>query len=86
MCYGRFNHKQQFIIIINNDYVQRDMVWRVWPAEMERKTRLERIMFTQPDSYSLEPEIYEVNNGRIKITLPANCAVILRNIGLEKSE
>ena len=86
MCYGRFNREQQFVIVINNDYVQRDMVWRVWPAEMERKTRLERIMFTQPDSYSLEPEIYEVNNGRVKITLPANCAVILRNIGLEKSE
>lgn len=81
MCYGRFNHLQQFVIIINNDYVERGMEWRVWPAGMDRETRMERIMFTTPESYSLEPEIYEVHNGRIKITLPPNSAVILRNIG-----
>ena len=28
-------------------------------------------------------EIYEVTNGRINITLPPNCAVILKNIGRE---
>ncbi len=81
MCYGRFNRRQQFVIIINNDYVEREMEWRVWPAGLERETRLERIMFTQPESYSLEPVIYEVRNGRIKLSLPANCAVILKNIG-----
>ncbi len=84
MCYGRFNRLQQFVIVINNDYVQRDMVWRVWPAEMERKSRMVRIMLTTPESYSLEPEIYEVENGRIHISLPPNAAVILRNIGREE--
>ena len=81
MCYGRFNKQQQFIIIINNDYVDREMEWRIWPAEMERETRLERIMFTTPESYSIDPVIYEVHNGRIKLSLPPNCAVIMRNIG-----
>ena len=57
------------------------MEWRVWPAGLERETRLERIMFTQPESYSLESVIYEVRNGRIKLSLPPNCAVILKNIG-----
>ena len=81
MCYGRFNRRQQFVIIINNDYVEREMEWRVWPAGMGRETRLERIMFTQPESYSLEPVVYEVKNGRLKLSLPPNCAVILKNIG-----
>lgn len=81
MCYGRFNHWQQFVIIINNDYVERQMEWRVWPAGMDRETKLERIMFTTPESYTMESEIYEVHNGRINITLPPNSAVILRNIG-----
>ncbi len=44
-----------------------------------------RIMLTTPESYSLEPEIYEVENGRIHISLPPNAAVILRNIGREES-
>ena len=83
MCYGRFNRLQQFVIVINNDYVQRDMVWRVWSAGMERESRLERIMMTTPESYTMESEIYEVTNGRINITLPPNCAVILKNIGRE---
>ena len=48
---------------------------------MERETRLERIMYTTPESYSLERVVYEVHNGRLKIKLPPNCAVILKNIG-----
>ena len=81
MCYGRFNSRQQLVIIINNDYVEREMEWRVWPAGMERETRLKRIMYTTPESYSIEPQMYDVHNGRIKLTLPPNCAVILRNVG-----
>ena len=81
MCYGRFDSRQQFVIIINNDYVEREMEWRVWPAGMERETRLKRIMYTTPESYSIEPKMYDVHNGRIKLTLPPNCAVILRNVG-----
>ncbi|MCI9136879.1 MAG: glycoside hydrolase family 13 protein [Lachnospiraceae bacterium] len=84
LCYGRFNRHQQFVIVINNDYVQREMEWRVWPAGMERETRLERIMVTTPDTHSLEPVIYEVHNGRLKLSLPPNCAVILKNIGKSK--
>ncbi|MCI8484386.1 MAG: glycoside hydrolase family 13 protein [Lachnospiraceae bacterium] len=81
MCYGRFNRHQQFVIVINNDYVQREMEWRVWPAGMERETRLEQIMFTTPESYSTEPVVHPVHNGRLKLSLPPNCAVILKNIG-----
>ena len=40
-------------------------------------------MMTTPESYTMESEIYEVTNGRINITLPPNCAVILKNIGRE---
>ncbi|MCI9004796.1 MAG: glycoside hydrolase family 13 protein [Lachnospiraceae bacterium] len=81
MCYGRFNRQQQFIVVVNNDYVERFMEWRVWPAEMERETRLERLIMTRPETYSLDSEIYEVHDGRLKINLPPNTAVILRNIG-----
>ncbi len=81
MCYGRFNRRQQFIVVVNNDYVERFMEWRVWPAEMERETRLERLIMTRPETYSLDSEIYEVHDGRLKINLPPNTAVILRNIG-----
>ena len=84
MCYGRFNREQQFVIVINNDYVERHMEWRVWPAGMERETRLERIMMTQPETYSMEPEIYRVTNGRVNLSLPPNCAVVLKNIGKEE--
>ena len=80
MCYGRFNRYQQFIIVINNDYVSREMEWRVWPAGLERETRLEQIMFTTPEGYSTASVIHEVHNGRIKLTLPPNCAVILKNL------
>ncbi len=81
MCYGRFNRSQQFIVVINNDYVERHMVWRVWPAELERDTRLEQVILTRPESYSLEPVVHEVKDGRLRLSLPPNTAVIFKNIG-----
>ncbi|MEH2943963.1 glycoside hydrolase family 13 protein [Lachnospiraceae bacterium KK002] len=80
MCYGRFNRYQQFVVVINNDYVARDMEWRVWPVGLDRETRLEQIMFTTPEGYSTASVIHEVHNGRIKLNLPPNCAVILKNL------
>lgn len=82
MCYGRFNREQQFVVVINNDSTQRKMEWTVWPVGLERETRLEQIMFTTKDAHSTSSVIYDVHNGRLNISLPANSAVILKNIGL----
>ncbi len=81
MCYGRFNRQQQFIIVLNNDGVQRNMEWEVWTAGLDRVTRLEQVMFTTLASHSTLSTIYETKNGCLNISLPAYSAVILRNIG-----
>lgn len=78
LCYGRFNRKQQFVIIINNDEISRHIDLAVWAAGIPQYATLEQIMFTQESGYSTHPVWYEVNNGRLDITLPKYSAVLLK--------
>lgn len=80
LCYGRFNRAQQFVIILNNDKVQRSMEVSVWAAGLKKESRLEQVMYTTKDSYSMAPIVYEVHSGYLNISLPANSALVLKNI------
>ena len=81
MCYGRFNREQQFVIVLNNDEVQRSMKVSVWAAGLNKETKLEQIMYTTRDAHSVAPVIYEVHGGYLNISLPAHSSVVLKNIG-----
>ena len=81
MCYGRFNREQQFVVVLNNDEVQRTMKVSVWAAGLKKETKLEQIMYTTRDSYSVAPVIYEVHGGYLNLSLPAHSSVVLKNIG-----
>lgn len=81
MCYGRFSRSQQFIVVVNNDEVQREIDVSVWEAGLEREARLEQQMYTTKESHSMAPVIYEVHHGHLNISLPGNSSVLLKNIG-----
>lgn len=80
MCYGRFSREQQFVVVLNNDEVQRTMKVSVWEAGLKKETKLEQIMYTTKDSYSVAPVIYEVHGGYLNLSLPAHSSVVLKNI------
>lgn len=81
MCYGRFSREQQFVVVLNNDEVQRTIKVSVWEAGLKKETKLEQIMYTTKDSYSVAPVIYEVHGGCLNLSLPAHSSVVLKNIG-----
>lgn len=78
LCYGRFNREQQFVILVNNDEVTRHVNLSVWDVGVPQYGTLEQILFTNDAGYSLAPVLYQVENGRLDITLPRHAAVILK--------
>lgn len=78
LCYGRFNREQQFVILINNDEQTRHINLSVWDAGVPQYGTLEQVLFTNDAGYSMAPVQYEVENGRLDITLPRHAAVILK--------
>jgi alpha-glucosidase len=80
LCYGRFNREQTFVIIVNNDVVMRRIDLSVWAVGTVKNGRLRQIMFTNENGYSMNPVEYQVDNGRLDITLPKTSAVLLLHI------
>ncbi|MEG0962106.1 MAG: glycoside hydrolase family 13 protein [Lachnospiraceae bacterium] len=80
MCYARFTRQEVFVCILNNDDVQRNMEVSVWEAGMPKETKMEQCMYTTEETHSTTPVTYEVHNGRLNISLPSHCALVLKYI------
>lgn len=77
LCYGRFNRKQQFIILVNNAETEKTVETAVWPAGLPKECTVERIMITTETGYSLMPRTYEVKEGILKTEMQKLSSVIL---------
>ncbi len=80
LCYARFTRSQQFVILVNNDDVERSRELSVVGAGIAHSAVLRRRMVTTENAYSLMPQDYPVINGRIRIVLQRKSAVILERI------
>lgn len=80
LCYGRFNRKQQFVILINNDDRDCRLDLSVWAAGLPRQGRLKRILYTYETGYTLDPVYYPISHGRIDVVLSKHAAMILQNV------
>lgn len=78
LCYSRFNRKEQFVIILNNDDGSRNADFSVWAAGIPKECIMEQVMYTTKDNFSIAPVEYTVKNGKLNIALPGKSAVVLR--------
>ena len=77
LCYSRFNCKQQFVIIINNDNQERKTELSVIRAGIPHSSVLRQIFVTTESGYSLMPIRYSVEQGKLSITMQKKSAMIL---------
>ncbi len=77
LCYGRFNRKQQFIVLVNNDAFPNTIELAADTVGIPRNGKMKQIMYTTEESYSVVPVEYAVEDGQIEITLPRFSAVVL---------
>ncbi|MCR5467772.1 MAG: glycoside hydrolase family 13 protein [Lachnospiraceae bacterium] len=80
LCYARFNRNEHFVIVVNNAELKRDINIQVWYAGTPMSGTMKRIIATSQEGYSLMPEIYPIENGKIKITMNPYSSVILKYV------
>ena len=78
IAYGRFNKKEQCVILFNNNNHPLTKDVTVWEAGVPREGMMQRLIETADYGYSMEPVEYPIKGGKITITLPPTSAVVLK--------
>lgn len=52
LCYARYNRREHFLVVLNNDAVSRTVEMVVWPAGLPKECELEQIMYSHEGGYS----------------------------------
>ncbi|MBE5943662.1 MAG: glycoside hydrolase family 13 protein [Lachnospiraceae bacterium] len=77
ISYGRFTDKQAVIVIINNDYEDRDLKLHVRRLGIPDCSSLKRVMLADEAGYDLGIREYEVKNNVLNISSPKISAMVL---------
>ena len=78
LCYGRFNRKEQIVVIVNNDEFERELDLSVWTLGIPSNARLEQLIRTDENGYSIMPVSYQLVGGRLKMRMRKHSAVVLQ--------
>ena len=78
IAYGRFIKNNEIIVVVNNNDHEKEIEMRVWYTGVPRESKLVRLMLTDSEGFTTEPEEIDVVNGSIKITLPKTSAVVYK--------
>lgn len=80
LSFARFNRQEQFIIVMNNDSISCNIEIQAWIAGIPKDCKLEQIMFSYERGFSTNPVYYQLDTGKLNITLPKYSAVVLKAI------
>lgn len=78
LAYGRFDRDDQCVILINNNEHEITKDVAVWEAGTPKTGKMVQVIRTDESGYSLEAIEYDINAGKIRITLPKTTAVVLK--------
>ncbi len=79
LCFGRFNRKQQFVVIVNNDAFLNTVEVPVCAAGIPAECTMQQVMYTGTETHSVAPVEYRVKDGVLSLTLPKYAAVVLKH-------
>lgn len=81
LCYGRFSHTEQMLVIINNRDEARETDIEAWITGMTRlkDSRLTRIMLTHCEGFTDEEEEVIAHAGVLRVSMPPRSATILHH-------
>lgn len=77
LAYGRFDEKEQMVVVFNNNEEEKELTVKVWPAGVGMNRSMVQIFATDAEGFSQEKKMYPVRNGEIHITMPKTSAAVL---------
>lgn len=81
LCYGRFSHTEQIIVVINNREEGREVTLDIWQTGITRleETMITRLMLTTKDGFTDEEMKITSTAGCINLWLPPKSAMVLHH-------
>lgn len=81
LCYGRFSHNEQVIILINNRNEAREATVEIWKTGITRlgDTELTRIMQSHRDGFTEEEEKLTAKAGVLHVHMPPYSATVFHH-------
>ena len=80
LAYARLDRRDSLIVAVNNSDHSVDIEVPVWKAEISNKNSMRSLMFTDYESFTAAPLIYEVKHGILSLHLPKNSAIVLERV------
>lgn len=78
--YGRFNEKDKFVIIINNNSYGVELYVPVWEIGITDGEPLVRMAYTNEGGFGVDTITYRAEGGRLTISLSPYASLILKNL------
>lgn len=77
--YGRFNRREQSVVLINNNDHEAVIEVTVWELGIPKEAVLHRLILTTDEGFTTEEKEYPVVTGKISVTLPKTSAIVLKH-------
>ena len=77
LCYGRFTDNKQVVVIMNTNYEDVDLKLHIRQIGVYNHSILRRVMLTNEEGYTLEPQDYMVEHNVLTIKAPKMSAMVL---------
>ncbi len=78
IAYGRFNRKQQSLIVINNNDHEITRSISVHNLGVPKEAIMTSLIMTTEEGHTTNPQDYLVFSGKVEVTLPKTSAIILQ--------
>ena len=76
IAFGRFNYDEAVAVVINNDFVDKQVKLHVRELGVHNNRIMKKILTTSENGYSMESESYMVQNNVLTVTVPKGSATI----------
>ena len=77
LCYGRFTDNKQVVVIMNTNYEDVDLKLHIRQIGVYNHSILRRVMLTNEEGYTLEPQDFMVEHNVLTIKAPKMSAMVL---------